>query len=210
MSREQKPYLVTGHPRSGTAYVAKLLQAGGLDIRHEQNDGKDGICSWMFAADTYWVPFFHGGGKGRKYFAFDKTLQVVRDPLALAASVAFTENSNAMSLAYRAIFTPLSFGRDTVRVAVESIIGWHDFIAETLQPAATIRVEHAADDLLTCVEGWRKSAKNEMPPKNINARPHQPITWGEIETRAGAVLAARYRTLAQDWGYRAENKEKTA
>ena len=43
--------VVTGCPRSGTLYTAKLLQAVGFDVRHEAL-GKDGIVSWYVVPNS--------------------------------------------------------------------------------------------------------------------------------------------------------------
>lgn len=40
-----KPFLITGHPRSGTSYIAHVLSKLGLDVKHEAW-GKDGVASY--------------------------------------------------------------------------------------------------------------------------------------------------------------------
>jgi len=40
-----KPFLITGHPRSGTGYISHVLSKLGLDVKHE-DWGADGVSSY--------------------------------------------------------------------------------------------------------------------------------------------------------------------
>jgi hypothetical protein len=53
---ESLPFLITGVPRSGTGYMAKLMQALGYDVGHEIIR-PHGISSWLWAADSPTVPY---------------------------------------------------------------------------------------------------------------------------------------------------------
>lgn len=88
-ARTKRDVLVVGHPKSGTGYMAKLLQAHGLGVGHERM-GRNGIASWMFAAVTTSVPHSFDGS-ARALFEFHYVLHVVRHPLPVIASTAYTE-----------------------------------------------------------------------------------------------------------------------
>ena len=199
--REFKQFLITGHPRSGTSYMAALAEACGLDIRHEQNDGADGICSWMFAVDTVSVPFFHGGLRGRKFYSFEKVIAVVREPLAMAASVAFTENKDPLSLYFRCDHTDVAPHDDPIRQAVQSILDWYEIISRQA-PDVWIRVEDANRQF----PEWLGVLVPEEVPPPTNVREHASLSWEQIRVASGEVLAARYATFAQEFGYEAEHE----
>lgn len=52
------PVLITGCPRSGTCYTAKLLQAHGIDVQHERL-GKRGTVDWHLAGIPWNGPIVH-------------------------------------------------------------------------------------------------------------------------------------------------------
>lgn len=187
MKTEHKPYLITGHPRSGTGYMAAMAQACGLDIGHERM-GEDGIASWMFAARSWMVPFSQDGWRGRNHYTFDRVIVVYRNPLDLIASVAFTENADRESLFFREIFAPITPQGDPVLVACESIAGWYDLIRRNEPRAKWVAVEN--DEAIMRVFGAREI--NERPPKNINARAHPSLTWDEVCARVGEDVFARF------------------
>lgn len=96
-----RPLLITGHPRSGTGYAAGLCQQLGLDVGHE-NDGQDGVSSWMMAVEADENPWAgHPVAKSRKAFHCDLMIQLVRDPRTAIPSI-IRENRHApKSLAFR-------------------------------------------------------------------------------------------------------------
>jgi hypothetical protein len=63
-------FLITGYPRSGTKYTAKVLNKTSLDVGHEFK-GKDGCVSWKH------LP---------KALDFDLVLHQVRNPLKVIGS----------------------------------------------------------------------------------------------------------------------------
>jgi hypothetical protein len=65
--------LVTGCPRSGTAYYAGYLRSRGLDVQHEKL-GKDGTSDWRLA------PRIRVGG-------WSEIIHLVRHPLDCIASL---------------------------------------------------------------------------------------------------------------------------
>ncbi|NMC62385.1 MAG: hypothetical protein GYA55_04385 [SAR324 cluster bacterium] len=128
--------LITGHPRSGTGYMAKLFSANGYDIGHESL-GRNGISAWQFATPinhTIWAVDLH-----RKDFEFETVIHVIREPLKCVSSVVCTEQH---SESYRARYVNL-IGNVFER-AVLSVSGWNKLIQSQL-PTYTVPLEHAAE-----------------------------------------------------------------
>jgi len=82
MSNEHYKILVTGCGRSGTKYIASVLQSMGLDVPHEDL-GKDGAASWCMAVDSVEAPW----GRGRRGATFDAIFHQVRHPLKVIPSL---------------------------------------------------------------------------------------------------------------------------
>ncbi|MFK4998907.1 hypothetical protein ACI2OX_21260 [Bacillus sp. N9] len=80
---EKRKFLVLGHPRSGTGYMAYLLRQFGYGIGHERM-GKDGISSWMFAVNDYQV--FADQTLNKKNYTFDYTIMNLRHPIDIVSS----------------------------------------------------------------------------------------------------------------------------
>jgi hypothetical protein len=77
MKGQMPKILITGAGRSGTAYISSLTGKLGLDMPHELQMGRNGIVSWLLAAQTEDVPW---GPKFSKC-EFDVILHQVRHPL---------------------------------------------------------------------------------------------------------------------------------
>jgi len=156
----QKQYFITGHPRSGTGYMAKLFQKNNIDIGHEQM-GEQGISSWQFAVNSQVYPFEHDG-LVRSDYSFDQIIHVIRDPMACINSVAFTERpSEAFRMKYLVLYGNV-FER-----AVLSVIGWNKLV-HSLAPSITIQVEKAASHF-----GF-----TDVPRQNKRA--HSSLTYDEL------------------------------
>jgi len=87
---ERRRLLVTGCGRSGTLYASRVLQAVGLDVRHEMPVppngvvGEDGIASWYMAVGDPRPPY----GPSAAHYEFGLVVHLVRDPLKVIPSVA--------------------------------------------------------------------------------------------------------------------------
>lgn len=97
---------VIGHGKSGTRYLARYLQACGLDVRHEKW-GADGCSAWELA--TLSLP----GGPHRLHLRRHpldpsrlRILHVVRDPLATLASWQLCRPQSSQFMA-RCLYGPL-------------------------------------------------------------------------------------------------------
>ena len=67
--------LITGHPRSATGYMAKIMQAAGLSIGHEAMC-RDGLSSWLHIKPVGRVSW---AGEIKQY-DYKHIIHVVRNP----------------------------------------------------------------------------------------------------------------------------------
>lgn len=146
-----------GHPRSGTAFTADLLQQNGLDVGHEYLK-KDGIVSWEIASLRSELPW---GDGVTEFDAGSKIFLVARSPLDALNSVV-TECLQTRSIGFRAsvIFehfdvdlfsqknqrTP-EIQHDYMSWSVLSLIYWYQLCFQH-NPEIIYRVEEPASDLL--------------------------------------------------------------
>lgn len=148
-------FLILGHPRCGTGFAATMFGQFGFDVGHE-NDGRDGIASWMFAVedDAPWAkaPI----ARNRKALMTDHVIQTVRDPLTAVPSI-MRENDHApASLEYRRRHILTAFGVDLLKfdnrmdAAVASLCLWSQLIAKQ-SPALFFRIESDVDKVATYV-----------------------------------------------------------
>lgn len=189
--------LITGHQRSGTGYMAKLCQAMGLDVGHERV-GADGVSSFMFAVNTDRVCFHSAeGNKGRKHYTFDRIIHVVRDPLKVIASTAFTDPTQMdKALLWQSGFVTVHTNEGRIRQAIQTYIGWNEIIEN--QTDERIRVEDA-DIELPIVLG--RTVSGEMPPKNTNARAHDDLNWSRVQLACSNDEFVRLWDMTKRYGY---------
>lgn len=154
--------LITAHPRSGTGYMAQLLQLYGFDVQHEAV-GADGISSWGFAVRH--LPFAHFDNKHRGQFTFTHHIQTVRDPIEAIASIAYTEQK---SEAWRSKFVVL-FGNPVQR-ATMSYMGWNKLIYAQ-NPTLITKLETAHKNIATYFD-----LPEQKLTQKVNTREHPKLT----------------------------------
>jgi hypothetical protein len=168
--------LVTGCPRSGTAYTAGLLQAHGLDIPHERV-GRDGTVSWMFAVDAPGIMGHKGQRRGD--YEWKQVVHLVRHPVKCIASLTTIKPSSWVWIAKQC--WPVAACDDKWERALTFWVKWNQ-ACESLTDCR-VRVE----DLPPHPRGQRISR---------NSRAHETRTWGELARLPGAggveMLAERY------------------
>ena len=187
--------LITGHQRSGTGYMAALCQSMGLDVGHERVR-PDGCSSFQFAVDTKTVCFHSADrNRGRAHYRFDRIIHVVRHPLHVIASTAFTDMNGAIE--WQAQFIPVTAPEQHgLRRAVQTWLGWNELIEE--QTAERVRVEDAEQVL----PGLLGEVIIESPPSPcINARPHAPLGWARVATACVGDEFPRLWAMAERYGY---------
>lgn len=187
--------LITGHQRSGTGYMAALCQAMGLDVGHERV-GKDGCSSFQFAVDTKTVCFHSAEqNKGRAHYRFDRIIHVVRHPLHVIASTAFTDMNGAIE--WQAKFVPVTApAGHGIRRAVQTYLGWNELIEE--QTAEMVRVEDAENVL---PELLGETVIADPPPPTVNGRDHPPLGWSRVATACVGDEFPRLWEMAERYGY---------
>jgi len=199
-AKKRTPFLVTGFPRSGTAFVSALLRASGFDAPHEAV-GKDGAVSWLHAATgrVSWA----GEIKARE---FGPAVHLVRDPLKVIAS-ATTLREESFEYIEKHLGAP--DGGGLLRRIMHAWLGWNALVEK--QAAARFRVEEIGDNwpgLLKALGMDPKTPMGEIPhePAGINSRPHVDLEWADLH-HADPELCARVGAKAKEYGYRVRRIE---
>lgn len=159
-----RPILVIGHPRCGTGFTANLMRQCNLDVGHE-NDGKDGISSWMLAVDDLAPYALSTSAKQRAALIWDTLILPVRN-LETAVPSVMRENRYAPpSYAYRRKHilaqtkVDLDNAESEFECAILSILNWVEMI-EAQKPSFVYRIEDQAEKLVEflCQENYISSA----------------------------------------------------
>jgi len=186
--------LVTGHPRTGTGYVAKVLQSLGFEIGHEHL-GMDGIVSWQIGAgyldkvgDYFMMSHFRRENdlicarKGVDFIKYTSVAYCVRDPYYSIPSIAETEE---ISLAYRAYNARFPVTGDCVIDAITSLYFWELLIHDVWAPDYIFKVDGNIKDFIDWLvkSNIRPHNKKELDlhqwariPNNVNTRRHRPLS----------------------------------
>lgn len=187
--------LITGHQRSGTGYMAALCRSMGLDVGHER-PGEDGISSFQYAVDTDTVPFHSvDQNRGRKWYEFDDIIHVVRHPLHVIASTAFTDMNGAIE--WQARFIPVTAPPEhRIRQAVQTWLGWNELIEK--QADIRVRVEDAEEELPKILG---EDVMFDPPLPTVNARPHADLKWARVSMACQGDEFPRLWNMADRYGY---------
>ena len=196
--KTRKKFLITGHPRSGTTYMATVMREAGFHIGHE-TIGMDGIASWMFAVDDYQE--WKDPSLNRKNFKFDHVIMCVRDPMKMLASVIYTERA---SIDFRR--RHIEFPDEEPAGSILSIIQWyalikgkgHDVVAWVETPAR--------------LYGWLREQGYDIPDdlqpptKVVNAREHEDVTWETLRKYISTDLMRSWLNFCHEHGYYLERE----
>lgn len=188
-------YLILGHPRSGTGYMAKLFQLNGLDVGHEIM-GKNGQSNWQYAIpNDKCFPWTKGV---KSDYNWDIIIHVVRDPFTAISSIAFTETPYSNEKSWKQISD--QFRNKYLNLpntnrfdrAVVSYIGWNNLI-KIQNPDYLINLETAFNDLQFL--NFNKNRKNP-----VNKRSHKQMSkqfWNQVKPKNLKLL----NKLSLKWGY---------
>ena len=80
---EKKPtkdFLILGHPRCGTRYMALLFNSLGFLVGHEYFR-EYGIASWLYAVDSDNCPRFIPNEFKKSHFNYRHVIHVLRNPI---------------------------------------------------------------------------------------------------------------------------------
>ena len=194
--KQKKKFLITGHARSGTQYMAKLFQAFGFDIQHERM-GKDGISSWLFACDAY-----QGcTDKTLRYpdYEFEYIIHVIRNPVKIVASVGYTEQE---MYKWKQQFISIP-SMEPVMHGVHSLLNWTDLLYKNRKIDVVIHVENAVEELKQFFD------KNNIiydkninePEKNVGTRLHDNITLSQIKNIVDYDTYIEFLLFCDKYGY---------
>lgn len=161
-----KKYLIIGHPRCGTGYMAKLFQAYGYDVGHEYV-GEDGTSNWMWTMKTP-IGFYPWGDQDRENYYFENTFVAIRNPIKAVWSIMYTENIARQSVLYRMEGIPEIQKHTRLDFAVASYLEWYKYIFMKYPKATKIKIEEASRELPKFVKP--KVKKIILPQKNYNSR----------------------------------------
>lgn len=166
--------LVTGCGRSGTKWLADVLQSLGLDMKHE-GEGKLGAVSWCLAAGSLDLPSWHGPVTTTDWLIF----HLVREPLATIGSLTTMRRA---SYEWAARHVPLDpFGWDPWKLALHYWVLWNELVSS--RAILRVRVE---------------AVTPFIPP--ANKRKHPSASWERI-TRVDPDMSQRAQLLGLRYGY---------
>jgi len=181
---QSTPRMIAGHARSGTMYMAYLLQALGIDMKHQEL-GKDGVVSWQhICTNEYKV-------------SCDEVIHQVRHPLKVIASTAYTLHPCSYPFMFDCIGTPPN--DHPLVVAMWTWLKWNELIEERAKWRFKIE-----DCDVTELEYWLgiefgKPIKPNIP-KTTNSIPHPETSWQELEA-VDLHLCEQVRALGKKYGY---------
>ena len=169
--------VITGHPRSGTGFAAKVAQNAGFGVGHE-TIGEHGISSWAWAVRRTSDCAF--GTRPRGDVSVDTVVYLLREPIACINSVALTEYR---SEPWRSRFVNIPRYSNPFERAIHSIWGWKN-MAMLNWP---VGVELVATERF---HQWAEAnLKDEIEPVNngYNSRPRSfSLTRNEISACVSA------------------------
>ncbi|MBT9313006.1 glycosyltransferase family 25 protein [Leptothoe kymatousa] len=209
--------LIIGHPRCGSGYMSKLLNAFDLDIGHESM-GKDGISSWMFAASDSSYPYFqdeYSRSNNDKFFQW--IIQHVRDPRTAVPSIMRDNTFAPKSYEFRRKHIFQEFNIDLNQApsnfqrAVLSYIYWNKLI-EKNKPSLIVKIENAESKLFSFLQ---ESAiidlsiiPKDLPEKSVNQnKPYQGKIYSKPTIRnyhwqeLSKSLACLINEQCEQYGY---------
>jgi hypothetical protein len=211
------PLLITSTGRSGTKYMASVLQELGYSVTHDdaQVIGSDGAVSWPLAVNTLksyptWVK--HPGNA-----RFNTLIHQVRDPLKSIPSRA--AHIIAIMTPYVKAHTPEmqhmtdAFRNNSMAVSLLHYVTWHNLI-ELQNPDMRFRIEALDTATLKTI---LRTAKLPLPAdadfkidramstidnktNSDHVQEHNDVTWSELFA-INAGLAQRAYDMAVRYGY---------
>jgi GR25 family glycosyltransferase involved in LPS biosynthesis len=146
--------LCTGHPRTGSKFMSALLCRGtDFEVGHEKML-RHGISSWMFAGNSWEVPYGNGlFAKHPRFSRFKTVLNFVRNPEDALPSIIreFRYAEHSFNFIQRELL--VRFGIDLNSLsnesdrAVTSLRLWNAAVHEKFPDAKVVRIESALQDL---------------------------------------------------------------
>lgn len=188
-----KGFLITGHGRSGTHYMARLFQWFGINVGEYKN-GEDGIAH-NFPSDLWPLPL---PGERKVHL-----IQVVRDPRKVVESTYLADYSLPKQNSQK---IPEIYVRDDkLGNAIRSVVLWNRAISKA-GPDLVVKVEDAPASCAVWLSdcGYRLSFTGEMPSNDINKRDKEgwssgSVPWDEMTPE----LTEMFNAHCEEYGYTA-------
>lgn len=197
---EKKKFLIIGHPRSGTAYMAYLFNLLGFNIGHETM-GVDGISSWMFAVKANQV--YTDESLNRKNFDFEYIIMNIRNPLKIVSSTYYSENTSKISLSFRRQFVDLA-NLNNYEMAVKSVVTWYQLIEEQ-KPDLIIKIDrqpvYRLYDFLASIDDSIQIPPKELSNHKVNTRKHPDLTINTLKENCQQKLYQQFINLYNRYEY---------
>lgn len=191
--------LVAAYPRSGTGFVANLLNASGLKYGHETVQ-KDGAVSWLHISPGGRVSWLD---KEIEAVDFEEIIHLVRDPLAAISSAQTLADET-----FEYMFNVLGSRPEGCRGPIWYMwtwLKWNGLIegkASKRVCVEDLNTKEKANDFLAYLGG---APVNVIPDKWNNSRRHSFYTWENLEA-ADAELCKKIKYKAAEYGYQTHDK----
>jgi hypothetical protein len=189
--------LGVGHPRTGTGYTSKLLNAWGLKVGHEVLD-EDGIVAWQLAVEVGPWPYITTFNTPVKS---DIIIYNVRNPRESLASIIFTENTKSISMNFRKR-NGVHVSTNRVETAINSLIAWDRKIRALKPKPMAFRIEDQQKELFDFLVS--KGLKVEWVDftQKVNTRYHAKLTELEEELKkVRPSIKMRLNEYCRNYGY---------
>lgn len=211
--------LILAHKRSGTLYLANLLQEYGYEVAHEYEPGhdKDGLISsvhiplrrpaggWNAETTMEDKPtvsyslmptlvetFLHPDH-------FDVLVHIVREPLKTIASSMTGSRRNFAWLMFKYIDYPPGEFNDTKYWAMWSWLKWNEMLEEKAEWRFKIEdLDNIWPEF--CDRLDLKQAPIPKLSKRIHSKYHPDITWDELE-KIDPDLTGQIKEMGKRYGY---------
>lgn len=171
-----KNILITAHPRSGTRYIANLLNAIGYSCTYEKKNPNGFTASWKHIISG---EFEKPCPETNIVFDFDKVIHQVRHPLNVIAS---STSLWIMSIKYMAKFIdlpdPIVNKNNTVLNCMISWLKWNEIIESKASWRYRIEnIQYVQKELCEQLE-----IPNQAIPefRHANTREHMELTWDDL------------------------------
>jgi hypothetical protein len=202
LPKNERLLLIIGCARSGTTYIAQVLNKNGFNAIHERI-GRHGAVSWCMTFDNTRVPM----GDARNGMYFHHIFHQVRHPLKVISSAYTTEPKESWSY----IMKCLPQIRKTDSHLTKCAKYWYFWNLKAEEQAEwTYRIE----DIENQWEEFQvrlgivlpEAALHEVP-KNTNTRPHEfNFTWRQLRAKLDPVLYNKIREMTLRYGYSLEGE----
>lgn len=216
-SRIDLDYLATGLPRSGSKFMAEVFRAAGQSVGHEKIE-KNGISSWMFAADSWEVPYGVGTARFPRLFHFHRVAHYVRHPLeAIPSLVRDFRHSPAVDFIERTLvqqkLIPSLSRSNEWEAATVAYINWNKLVERKFPDAILVQIENPVAGLRRLVPSVSKRQERKIaliPPQNVNKRysgerkPKPEISAEDFRRVVSSDALSQLSALAEKYGYSIE------